>query len=81
MTGLSPVYTTKQSVDVKVNNVQNYSSSWELLKQGFPHRSILKPLLFVVYINDVPRHIKHFTNVVLSADDTSILITAKSLKI
>ena len=81
MTGISPVYTTKQRVDRKVNNVQNYSSTWELLKEGFPHGSVLGPLIFVVYINDLPRHINQFTNVVLSADDTSIVITAKSLKI
>ena len=37
-------------------------------------------LLFVVYINDLPRHINHFTNVVLFADDTSILITEKNYK-
>jgi hypothetical protein len=35
----------------------------------------LGPLLFVTYINDLPRHINHFTSVVLFADETSILIT------
>jgi len=30
-----------------------------------------------MYINDLPRHINHFTIVVLFADDTSILITEK----
>ena len=80
MTGLSPVYTTKQRVDVNVNNVQNHSSTWELLKQGFPHGSVLGPLLFVACLSDLPWHINHFTNVVLSADDNSILITEKVWK-
>jgi len=35
----------------------------------------LGPLLFVIYINDLPRHINRFTNVVLFTGDTSILIT------
>jgi hypothetical protein len=41
----------------------------------------LGPLLFIVYINDLPRPINHFTNVVPFADDTSILITEKIMKI
>ena len=36
------------------------------------------PLLFITNIHDLPRHINCFTNVVLSADDTSILITEKN---
>ena len=34
-------------------------------------------MLFINHINDLPRHINHFTNVVLFVDDTSILITEK----
>ena len=32
-------------------------------------------LLFIIYVNDLPRHINHSANVMLYADDTSILIT------
>jgi len=32
----------------------------------------------MIYINDLPRHSNRFTNVVLFADDTSILITEKN---
>jgi hypothetical protein len=38
----------------------------------------LGPLLFITYINDLPRHINCCTNDVLFADDTSILITERN---
>ena len=38
----------------------------------------METLFFIIYINDLPRHINHFTNVVLFVDDTSILITEKN---
>jgi len=48
------------------------------LSTGFPHGSVLGPLLFITYINDLTRHINRFTNVVLFADDSRILITEKN---
>jgi len=72
---LSPIYTTETKVDISVNNVQNYSSIWEVVKRGVLQGLVLGPLLFVIYIKYLPRHINRFTNVLLFADDTSILIT------
>jgi len=40
----------------------------------------LGPLLFITYINDLPRDTNCCTNDVLFADDTSILITEKKYK-
>ena len=44
---------------------------------GIPQGSVLRPLLFVVYINDLPESVK--SNIFLFADDTKILkqITSK----
>ena len=49
-------------------NGQN--SSWTPLLAGVSQASILAPLLFLVYINDLPNEIK--SNIKLYADDTSL---------
>ena len=56
---------TKQRV---VLNGQD--SSWRDLNAGVPEGSILRPLLFLVYINDLLNGLK--SNPKLFADDTSL---------
>lgn len=56
--------------------ITQYRSEYEKLDRGVPQGSILGPLLFVLYTNDLPNIINN--SVTMFADDTSILFHAKN---
>ena len=51
------------------------TSSWKPVLAGVPQDSILGPILFLVYINDLPNELK--SNAKLFADDTSLFTVVK----
>ena len=49
-----------------------FSSDWTFVRAGVPQGSVLGPLLFLLYINDIVNDIG--ANIRLFADDTSLFI-------
>ena len=59
-------------------SIANFNSSDLVIEYGVPQGSILGPLLFLIYINDLPSCLQSLPR--FFADDTALLITGKTLK-
>ena len=66
-------YLTDRSERVLLNG---QCSNWQPILAGVPEGSILGPLFFLIYINDLPDGLK--SNVKLFADDTSLFSVVKN---
>ena len=68
---LIKAYLTNRTQHVKIESV---TSSPKTVLMGIPQGSLIGPLLFTIFINDLPNIIEH-SNIDMYADDTIILIT------
>jgi Reverse transcriptase (RNA-dependent DNA polymerase) len=67
-------YLTNRKQFVSLNNV---NSDYTVIRRGVPQGSILGPLLFLLYINDLPESTKLF--ILLFADDTTLFASGSNL--
>jgi hypothetical protein len=65
-----------QRVEIKnINFSHQAASKWDKIRHGVPQGSIPGPLLFLLYINDLPNIVKGKPTPILFADGTSIIVT------
>ena len=69
-------YLENRCLKVTIDNILSNDFS---ITYGAPQGSVLGPLLYIIFANDMPKSMK-FTNSIMFADDTTVFITGRNLK-
>ena len=56
--------------------IGDHKSTWRSVASGVPQGSVLGPLLFVIFINDMPELVKH--TIKLFADDSKLVASIRN---
>ena len=71
----SYLYNRYQRIITRNNSSSTYYSKCDEVKRQVPQGSVLGPLFFLIYTNDLPGTINHISSPTLFADDTNIFCT------
>ena len=69
------LYHSKQRMELMFSDTCDSSSTSKTAKCGVHQGSVLVPLLFNIYVSDLLGSVEYSHNVIMYADDTSILIS------